>query len=105
MPAAPFADLYAQTWDLWHEGKRDEAMAMHSKTLLILTEMLSHGPESLKYILLAVSWGGYESLIMPACTFKQPCEPPFNFIRFYIGLEETEVLIEDLRQALENIEN
>ena len=51
MPAAPFADLYAQTWDLWHEGKHDEAMAMHSKTLLILTEMLSHGPESLKYIL------------------------------------------------------
>jgi 4-hydroxy-tetrahydrodipicolinate synthase len=51
MPAAPFADLYAQTWDLWHEGKHDEAMAMHSRTLLILTEMLSHGPESVKYIL------------------------------------------------------
>ena len=51
MPAAPFADLYAQTWDLWHEGKHDEAMAMHARTLLILTEMLSHGPESVKYVL------------------------------------------------------
>jgi 4-hydroxy-tetrahydrodipicolinate synthase len=51
MTAAPFADLYAQTWDLWHEGKHDEAMAMHARTLLILTEMLSHGPESVKYIL------------------------------------------------------
>ena len=47
----PFADLYAQTWDLWHEGKHDEAMAMHARTLLILTEMLSHGPESVKYVL------------------------------------------------------
>ena len=51
MPAAPFADLYVQTWDLWHAGKHDEAMAMHSRTLLLLTEMLSHGPESVKYIL------------------------------------------------------
>jgi len=51
MPAASFADLYAQTWDLWHEGKRDEAMAMQGRTLMILTEMLSHGPEAMKYIL------------------------------------------------------
>ena len=51
MPAAAFADLYAQTWDLWHEGKRDEALAMHARTLLILTEMLSYGPEAVKYFL------------------------------------------------------
>jgi 4-hydroxy-tetrahydrodipicolinate synthase len=51
MPAASFADLYAQTWDLWHEGKHDEAMAMQGRTLLMLTEMLSHGPEAMKYIL------------------------------------------------------
>jgi 4-hydroxy-tetrahydrodipicolinate synthase len=50
MPAAPFADLYAQTWDLWHEGKHDEAMAMQGRTLLYITEVLSHGPESIKYI-------------------------------------------------------
>ena len=51
MPAACFADLYAQTWDLWHEGKHEEAMAMHGRTLLLLTEMLSHGFEAMKYIL------------------------------------------------------
>ena len=51
MPAASFADLYAQTWDLWHAGRHDEALAMQGRTLLILTEMLSHGPESMKYIL------------------------------------------------------
>ena len=51
MPAAPFADLYAQTWNLWHEGRHDEAMAMQGRTLMILTEMLSHGPESVKYVL------------------------------------------------------
>jgi len=51
MPAASFADLYVQTWDLWHEGHHDEAMAMHARTLLILTEMLSHGFEAMKYVL------------------------------------------------------
>lgn len=51
MPAASFADLYAQTWDLWHAGKRHEAMDMHAKTLLILTEMGIHGSEAMKYIL------------------------------------------------------
>ena len=51
MPAASFADLYAQTWDLWHAGKLDQAMAMQGRTLLILTEMLSHGAEAIKYIL------------------------------------------------------
>jgi dihydrodipicolinate synthase/N-acetylneuraminate lyase len=51
MPAASFADLYAQTWDLWHEGKREEAMAMHGRTLLLLTETVSHGFEAMKYVL------------------------------------------------------
>ncbi len=51
MPAACFADLYAQTWDLWHEGKHDEAMAMHARTLLLLTQMVSQGFEAMKYIL------------------------------------------------------
>lgn len=53
MPAASFADLYAQTWDLWHAGKHREAMAMHARTLLILTEMGIHGSEAMKYILYA----------------------------------------------------
>jgi cystathionine beta-lyase/cystathionine gamma-synthase len=56
--------------------------------------------ESLKYFLMAVSWGGYESLIIPSCAFGEKSTLPINFIRFYIGLEETDVLIKDLEQAL-----
>ena len=51
MPAASFADLYATTWDLWQAGHHQEAMEMHGKTLLILTEVDAYGFESLKYIL------------------------------------------------------
>ncbi|MEI6816744.1 MAG: PLP-dependent aspartate aminotransferase family protein [Bacteroidota bacterium] len=57
--------------------------------------------ESLKYFLMAVSWGGHESLIIPAIAFREGSELPFNFIRFYIGLEETEILLNDIKSALE----
>lgn len=49
MPAAAFADLYAQTWDLWQAGKHREAMEMHARTLLVLTDMGLYGFEGLKY--------------------------------------------------------
>jgi cystathionine beta-lyase/cystathionine gamma-synthase len=63
---------------------------------------------SLKRFLMAVSWGGHESLIMPSCSFypKDKYDSsvfPFNLIRFYIGLEDAEVLIEDIEQALKRI--
>lgn len=63
---------------------------------------------SLKKFLMAVSWGGHESLLMPACSFpvQQHYKDdvyPFNLIRFYIGLEDTDSLIEDLTQAFEKI--
>jgi 4-hydroxy-tetrahydrodipicolinate synthase len=51
MPAAGFADLYAQTWDLWQTGRRREAMEMHARTLLILTDLGLYGLEALKYAL------------------------------------------------------
>jgi cystathionine beta-lyase/cystathionine gamma-synthase len=56
--------------------------------------------ESLKNFLIAVSWGGHESLIMPKCAFVDENDPQVNMIRFYIGLEEADVLIEDLDQGL-----
>lgn len=63
---------------------------------------------SLKHILMAVSWGGYESLIIPACagiriTDFDPRQQRHTLIRIYIGLEEPEYLIKDLEQALEMI--
>jgi cystathionine beta-lyase/cystathionine gamma-synthase len=59
---------------------------------------------SLKRFLMAVSWGGHESLIMPACSFyaredMELTDLPYNMIRFYIGLEEPQVLIDDIEQA------
>ena len=59
----------------------------------------------LKRFLLAVSWGGHESLVMPSAAFyKIPGMPdsvlPWNLVRFYIGLEEPEWLWEDLEEAL-----
>ena len=64
--------------------------------------------ESLRYFKMAASWGGHESLIMPACAFY-PADftghrtYPSDMVRLYIGLEEADALIEDLRQALEII--
>ena len=51
MPAASFADIYASVWDLWQSGKRQEAMDLFGKALLLITEVQAYGIESLKYIL------------------------------------------------------
>ena len=59
--------------------------------------------ESLQNFLIAVSWGGYESLIMPKCAFVGEDDPQVSMIRFYIGLEETDVLLEDLDASLKTL--
>jgi len=62
--------------------------------------------ESLKTIMMAVSWGGHESLIIPRCAgikkerFDESNET-HRQIRLYVGLEDAEYLIKDLRSALE----
>ncbi len=65
--------------------------------------------DSLERFLMAVSWGGHESLIMPACSFypKDKYDSsvfPYNLVRFFIGLEDVEILTEDLKQAFKKIE-
>lgn len=64
--------------------------------------------ESLQHIMMAVSWGGHESLVIPKCAGLQPGE--FNpaiaehrYIRLYFGLEEADYLIRDLDQALATV--
>lgn len=64
---------------------------------------------ALNHFLLAVSWGGHESLVMPACSFSSRTDfmhehYPFNLIRFYVGLDDANFLIEDLKQAFKKIE-
>jgi cystathionine beta-lyase/cystathionine gamma-synthase len=63
---------------------------------------------SLKHILMAVSWGGYESLIIPKCAGFKAGE--FNadnaehrMIRLYVGLEDAEYIISDLDQAFATV--
>jgi cystathionine beta-lyase/cystathionine gamma-synthase len=55
--------------------------------------------------LLAVSWGGHESLIFPTCVAMSASEfstkrAGFNLIRMYIGLEDPQLLMEDIATAL-----
>jgi cystathionine beta-lyase/cystathionine gamma-synthase len=59
--------------------------------------------ESLEYFLIAVSWGGHESLLMPKCAFVGQNDPQVNMIRMYVGLEEVDVLIDDLEQGLSKL--
>jgi cystathionine beta-lyase/cystathionine gamma-synthase len=64
--------------------------------------------ESLKHILMAVSWGGHESLAMPKCSGIpekdfDPANREHRYVRIYAGLEEPSYLIADLEQALQAI--
>ena len=61
--------------------------------------------ESLNMFLMAVSWGGFESLVFPAVAmFDQgsasESDVPWNLVRFYIGLEEPQELMRDMDAAL-----
>ena len=50
--------------------------------------------------MIAVSWEGYESLVMPKCAFVSENDPQVNMLRFYIGLEDAHPLIMNLDQNL-----
>lgn len=64
--------------------------------------------ESLKHIMMAVSWGGHESLVMPKLVgIKKEdfdaANKEHRYVRLYVGLEEAAWLVNDLCQALEKI--
>lgn len=59
---------------------------------------------SLKHIMMAVSWGGYESLIIPKCagmarSFFNPENPEHRMLRLYVGQEDINYLINDLERG------
>jgi cystathionine beta-lyase len=59
---------------------------------------------SLKHILMAVSWGGHESLIIPGAASIKENEFDTNnrdhrMIRLYVGLEDADYVIEDLERG------
>lgn len=64
--------------------------------------------ESLQHVLMAVSWGGHESLVIPKCAGMKAADfddknESHHYIRMYVGLEEPEHLINDLKQALDSL--
>jgi len=66
--------------------------------------------DSLQHILMAVSWGGHESLIIPKVSGMKPeafdpVNPEHRMLRLYIGLESADYLIKDLSNAFLAIEH
>ncbi len=64
--------------------------------------------ESLQHIMMAVSWGGHESLVIPKCAGIHPKDfDPANkehrYVRMYVGLEDPSYIIADLEVALREI--
>jgi cystathionine beta-lyase/cystathionine gamma-synthase len=64
--------------------------------------------ESLQHIMMAVSWGGHESLVIPKCAGIpvdefDPSNPEHRYIRLYVGLEEPGYLVADLEQAFNKL--
>ena len=64
--------------------------------------------QNLQHILMAVSWGGYESLIIPGCASVEPEDFDANNrdhrqIRMYVGLEDAQYIIEDLERGFSNM--
>ncbi len=61
----------------------------------------------LKVFKMAVSWGGHESLISPVVAFPGSHDNtalPWNLVRFYVGLDEPDLLLKDLEAALKYLE-
>ena len=63
---------------------------------------------SLQHILMAVSWGGHESLIIPKCAGIaadkfNPLFKEHRMIRLYVGLEDFDYLVKDLEQGFRTI--
>jgi cystathionine beta-lyase/cystathionine gamma-synthase len=64
--------------------------------------------EGLERFLLAVSWGGHESLVMPGTAFygvpgREDAAIPWNLVRLYIGLEDPAWLWEGLEKGFQHM--
>ena len=71
-------------------------------------EQIENFCNRLQHILMAVSWGGHESLIVPKCSGMPAAEfdaanPEHRMIRMYVGLEEADYLIKDLERGFGEI--
>jgi len=104
----PFDESFPQ----YELAKRQMSGACGLLTIILKTrkrETIIKFCESLKHIMMAVSWGGHESLVIPKCiglkTGKfDPADKEHRYVRIYLGLEDPEYLINDLMQALDKMD-
>lgn len=66
-------------------------------------EVIKRFVDSLKVFRMAVSWGGYESLVVPCAVTRNCPKENINLIRIHVGLESPELIISDLDSALKAI--
>ena len=60
--------------------------------------------DDLRLFGIGVSWGGYESLVLPVDPYRTVTEPPArNLVRLHIGLEDADDLIADLAAAFDQL--
>lgn len=60
--------------------------------------------DNLRIFKRAVSWGGYESLVVPyAVSHKNLSEDNISIVRIHVGLEDPEILIDDLERSLKRM--
>lgn len=103
----PFDESFPQ-YELARKQMKD---ALGLFTFIIKTdsiEKIETFCNNLQHILMAVSWGGHESLIIPRCAGIQresfdASNKEHRMIRMYCGLEDADYLINDLKQALDSI--
>ncbi len=104
----PFDENFPQ-YDL---AKQQMSGACGLLTFIIKTkkiETIEMFCDSLRHILMAVSWGGHESLIIPKCSGikREAFDLSVSWhrmLRLYTGLEEPAYIINDLEQAFQKIE-
>ena len=105
----PFDNSFSQ----YELAKKQMTGACGLLTIILRTkkmESIVRFCESLKHIMMAVSWGGHESLVIPKCAGINPGDfDPANkehrYVRLYVGLEDAAYLINDLDEALAVMEN
>jgi cystathionine beta-lyase/cystathionine gamma-synthase len=103
----PFSESFKQT-ELAHEQMQGcgglFSFTLKNTSFQKIEAFCNH----LQHILLAVSWGGHESLVLPSIASitedeYMPTDERQQLIRMYVGLEDPQYLINDLQQALAKI--
>lgn len=118
-----FLEAHPKVERLWYpqrgaQGELTQRQLHHANGLLSIalrcetTAAVERFCDALRRFLMTVSWGGYESLCFPVAAVFPPDmrvaadragHVPVSAVRLSIGLEEPDVLIADLAQALDKV--